>query len=56
MCSKFTQTKDQLREYNRRAGKKTAARQKLDKAFGWTKRTEVRTRLSPEAPLRKPIE
>jgi hypothetical protein len=49
---KFDLTRNELRERNRRAGRKRARQQQMDKAFGWTRHTRERTRLSAERPDR----
>jgi hypothetical protein len=50
---RFQLTPEEMRERRSNAGRKRAAQQKADKAFGWNKHTRERTRLSVERPDRK---
>jgi hypothetical protein len=50
---RFHLTPEEMRERRSNAGRKRAAQQKADKAFGWTKHTRERTRLSVESPKKE---
>jgi hypothetical protein len=52
---RFSMTPDEMRERRRNAGRKRAAQQKADKAFGWTKHTRERTRLSTDRPTKNNV-
>lgn len=54
MASHFEKSRDELIESSRRAGRKRAAQQKADKAFGWRQHTGVKTRLSGHRPQEGP--
>jgi len=46
MASRFIKPRDEMIESCRKAGRKRASQQKIDKAFGWRQHTRVKTRLS----------